>query len=611
MFNLMQPYLNQRTMVLRDANAGQNTITDQLQTHNFDVSSDETANRQGWVGNEDPNSSEDMSSIEKLKYGQSNETNMLVGAKGTVVTQIFTRESNDNELNGIRIDFDMFELDSWDNEKFYITINDHEIELGTFNSALTVEGGFDRYSDWIQWQRTDTSEMYDVENSNPTWKDQKHVYSIFVHNKFFEKYDKPTDKVEIKFSSDLSTELSDNTESWAIDNFQIRNYSHDAYFFDSDEVIDIKNVIDNNIANMRSGTEVKLISETDLATKNFNQVAELVHDELKILQSQLQSVTTAGSDKSFMKVTQETVEDASSAPENLAIASKEWMDLVTGRYEHYAKVLWKEASEYEEPGDAGFLIFNLIASVVSIVAAGVSAVITAGTTAPAAGLAIGAAAGNLAAATHAMLAQRRDLADVDYETYAGLIDALENSTGVFTNLIEAHSEAENDPFEGDFDEFDQLADSVLNNISKLSDMVANVQLATAFVDWQKNDGAADSGLSFGNTFALGSPPEFYHDQTPGLGFDVKAELKETKTHWKSSDGHTPVRSEDKIQLWQVTISSNANRKLMFPGDEDQFYESKLEYKFDRYLDYDTDAPDKKLISQYNANFELTTELNFA
>ena len=601
----MQPYLNQRTMVLRDANAGQNTITDQIQTHNFDVSSDETANRQGWVGNKDPNNGKDMSSIKVLKYGQSDTTNMLVGAKGTVVTQTFTRESNDNDLNGIRIDFDMFELDTWDNEKFYITINDHEIELGTFNSALTVEGGFDRYSDWIQWQRTDTSEMYNVTNSNPMWKDQKHVYSIFVHNEFFEKYNKPTDKVEIKFSSDLSTALSENTESWAIDNFQIRNYSDDEYFFDSDEVKNIENVIETNISDIVSTEGV--ISGTVLATKSFNEVAELVSAELSSLQSQLQSVTNAGSDKSFMKLAQETVGYTSSDLEDLAIVSKKWMDLLTGRYEHYAKVLWKEASEYEEPGDAGFLIFNLIGSVVSIVAAGVSAVLSAGTTTPMAVVAISAAATNLAASTHAMLTQRKDLADVDYKTYAGQIDALENATGVFGNLIEAHSEAESDSY----DEFDDLAVSVVNNISKLSDMVANIQLATAFVDWQKTGSASNSGLSFGNTFALGSPPEDYHDQTPGLGFDVQAILRKTKVVWKSGEGYTPVHSEDRTQHWEVTISSNADRKLMFPGDKDQFNNSILHYKFERNLDYDTDAPDKKLISQFNTNFELMTELDFA
>ncbi|MDB2579632.1 hypothetical protein N9Y00_11540, partial [Tateyamaria sp.] len=582
----------------------QNTITDEILTHNFDVGAHDNERRQGWVGNQKDGIN--LSSIKKLRYWESNETNMLVGANDTVVTQTFTRDTN---LDGIRIDFDMFELDSWDNEKFYITINDHEIELGTFNYKLTVEGGFDRYSDWIQWQRTDTSEMYDVENSSTSWKDQKHVYSIFVHNKFFEKYDKPTDKVEIKFSSDLSTPLSHNTESWAIDNFQIRNYSHDEYFFDSSEVRKIKNVVQGNINSMHSSNAVKLISGTDLATKSFKDVAELVSVELSSLESQFESVTTEGSDKSFMNLAHETVGYTNSDPEKLATASKAWMDLVTGRYEHYAEVLWKEAFEYEEPGDAGFLIFNLIASVVSIVAAGVSAVISAGTTAPAAGVAIAAAATNLAAATHAMLTQRKDLADVDYKTYAGQIDALENTTGIFTNLIEAHSEA--NPDKNEYDEFDALADSVINNINTLSDMVANIQLATAFVDWQKNGSASKSGLSFGNTFAIGSPPEHYHDQTPGLGFDVQATHIDTIPLWKSSDGYTPVLSEDRIELWDVKISSNDDRKLMFPEVKNPSDVSIFHYKFERIVDYDTDASDKKVIGHINTNFELMTELDFA
>jgi hypothetical protein len=581
-----------------------NTITDEILTHNFDVGAYDNERRQGWVGYQKDGIN--LSSIKKLRYGESNETNMLVGANDTVVTQTFTRDTN---LDGIRIDFDMFELDSWDNEKFYITINDQEIELGKFYYKTTEEGGFDRNSDWIQWQRTDTPDMYDVLNSSTSWKDQKHIYSIFVHNEFFEKYNKPTDEVEIKFSSDLSTPLSHNTESWAIDNFQIRNHKDDNYFFDSEGVEVITIDIKGNIDSMKSNDEVKQL--TDLDSKSFEQVAALVSDELATLQSQLKDVRNAGSKKGFMKLVQETIGITSNEPENLAISSTEWMDLVTDRYEHYAKVLWKKAFEYEEPGEFNFLIINLIASIVSVVAAGVTSVISAGTTIPMALVSIGAAATNLAAATNAMLEQREDVSDVDYKTYTGQIDALESAAGVFGNLIEAHSKAENDlNVIDDSPHFDILAVSVENNINRLSDMVANIQLVTAFMDWQKTGSAGKSGLSFGDTDAISNSPATSHNQTPGLGFDVEAQLLETRKVWVNTEGYTVVPGEDRVQTWEIKISSD-ERKLMFPGDSDQFGESTLHYEFERFLDYDTELPDRELLDQRDSHFKLLTEPDFA
>jgi hypothetical protein len=309
-----------------------------------------------------------------------------------------------------------------------------------------------------------------------------------------------------------------------------------------------------------------------------------------------------------MKEAQEGAETVFSDLKNLALEAENLMNITSSRYEHYAKVLWIEADEGDGPKDSGHLIGNLIAATFAVAAVAVSAFLTAGTTAAAA-LPILGGIGSLSAATYALISQRTDLTDDFIETYTKQLEALENATGIFENVVEAQKMFE--PAEGvNYEQFDKLLIAVDTNINRLSDMVANIQLVTAFMDWQKTGSAGKSGLSFGDTDAISNSPATSHNQTPGLGFDVEAQLLETRKVWVNTEGYTVVPGEDRVQTWEIKISSD-ERKLMFPGDSDQFGESTLHYEFERFLDYDTELPDRELLDQRDSHFKLLTEPDFA
>jgi hypothetical protein len=568
----------------------QNTITDEIQTHTFDVGAHDYERRHGWVGNQKEGIN--LSSIKKLKFGDSDETYMLVGANDTVVTQTFTRDPNRaSEFNGIRIDFDMFELDSWDNEKFYITINDHEIELGTFNYKLTEEGGYDNREDWIHWKRTDYDMMQPTAGTSGHWKDQKHTYSIFVHDEFLKLSSSSypdgfnEDELTIEFSSNLSTPLLNNTESWAIDNFQIYNHEDTKYFFKNSEVEALKDYIQGKKGDISVGDSVKEITPSEMQEGDFYQVADRISEHLKDLGGIFRQVTILADGKSFMKEAQEGAETVFSDLKNLALEAENLMNITSSRYEHYAKVLWIEADEGDGPKDSGHLIGNLIAATFAVAAVAVSAFLTAGTTAAAA-LPILGGIGSLSAATYALISQRTDLTDDFIETYTKQLEALENATGIFENVVEAQKMFE--PAEGvNYEQFDKLLIAVDTNINRLSDMVANIQLASALVEWKElNYGGqwkeenSKSGLSFGDTYAIGNPEgKFIHTSPPGLGFDVDSTLLSRKTQEK---GDRVTVTED----WRVKVQSSDEIKLMFPGDNGDFESNELVYDFRRRKYYD-------------------------
>jgi hypothetical protein len=121
------------------------------------------------------------------------------------------------DVEGYNISFDFLELDSWDNESFFVYVDNKPVDLGSFhvysnevnddNSGITGDG--------IEWVRaSSTREQISGTAGSSNWTDQIHHINLWV----------PRDAVSgnqmtVRFDARINSGVSD--ESYAIDNFVI------------------------------------------------------------------------------------------------------------------------------------------------------------------------------------------------------------------------------------------------------------------------------------------------------------------------------------------------------------------------------------------------------
>lgn len=182
-----------------------------------------------------------------------NGSKVLGGLSGASATQIQFDYNGDAE--GVFIEFDFYEIDSWDNEQFKITIAGNVVDLGTFqvnrDSDMGVRAG---ESNGIYWYKSQSSDQSAMGGSG--WQDQLHTFRVFV----------PADKlagattVLVSLAGNLNSSVTD--ESWAIDNFKARDATAndvDQFFLLNGEEngakADIQNIaLDESTANASVGS---------------------------------------------------------------------------------------------------------------------------------------------------------------------------------------------------------------------------------------------------------------------------------------------------------------------------------------------------------------------
>ena len=114
----------------------------------------------------------------------------------------------------VTINFDFLEIDSWDNEKFRVIINDQIVELGRFRwnrdevgEAFEVGNGI-----WVQKSAAVDISGIGFNRSSSAWNnDNLHHFTIIVTE--------PGSHLKLGFDSSLNA--SSDNESWGVDNLSI------------------------------------------------------------------------------------------------------------------------------------------------------------------------------------------------------------------------------------------------------------------------------------------------------------------------------------------------------------------------------------------------------
>jgi hypothetical protein len=137
-------------------------------------------------------------------------TNILGRFSGGQDVTVGATFSNYDLKHGGEITFDFYELDSWDNEEFNVTVNGHRLSLGTFAHDRD-EGTQSGHSDGLSWSYETRILARDNYGS---WADAVHDVTIkFDQNVLF------GHSMNVGFDAKLDTSVDD--ESYGINNLKL------------------------------------------------------------------------------------------------------------------------------------------------------------------------------------------------------------------------------------------------------------------------------------------------------------------------------------------------------------------------------------------------------
>jgi hypothetical protein len=174
----------------------------------------------------------------------------------------------------VEIEFDFFELDTWNNEDFSIHVNGTKVSLGDFHYSVN-EGSRQGSTDGIAWEMT-SSALTHYSNTNSNY-DQKHHVKMFVPAEHL-----GNDFVQIEFDS--GTNEARTNESYALDNVKVNAsplktvlVARDTFDADSEGWSSDKLDVDNDFTH---GAFLGRFSGTQSVTKVFDIPA--ASEELKL-----------------------------------------------------------------------------------------------------------------------------------------------------------------------------------------------------------------------------------------------------------------------------------------------------------------------------------------
>ena len=120
-------------------------------------------------------------------------------------------------VEGYNISFDFLELDSWDNEDFFVYVDGKAVDLGSFHFTSNEEDNARSgvTADGIEWDYTsDTRKQIGGTSGPARWTDQIHHVNLWVPREAV-----TGNQMTVKFDARTNFEITD--ESYAIDNFVI------------------------------------------------------------------------------------------------------------------------------------------------------------------------------------------------------------------------------------------------------------------------------------------------------------------------------------------------------------------------------------------------------
>jgi hypothetical protein len=111
------------------------------------------------------------------------------------------------------IEFDFLEVDSWDNERFRISINGRVVDLGQFSWRNDEGAGSFNAGNGITVEKTAAVDISGYGRSGRRWRDNDNLHHFRIT------VDNPGEALQVGFGSTLNQSVSD--ESWGVDNFLI------------------------------------------------------------------------------------------------------------------------------------------------------------------------------------------------------------------------------------------------------------------------------------------------------------------------------------------------------------------------------------------------------
>ena len=135
-------------------------------------------------------------------------TNFLGRFSGSGGAESISKTFELPDTDQIIITFDVYEIDSWDNEDFNVFIDGTEIFNTNWRHTSSDENSSGSSGD-ISWDVTRNAKG--VMGFTSKWTDQTHTFSITIDN--------PGDSVQLGFGSAIGVSLGD--ESWGLDNLVI------------------------------------------------------------------------------------------------------------------------------------------------------------------------------------------------------------------------------------------------------------------------------------------------------------------------------------------------------------------------------------------------------
>ena len=119
------------------------------------------------------------------------------------------------------LEFDFLEIDSWDNERFFIEIDGKQVNLGSFNWRANEGATSFDVGDGITVEKGAAVKTVQTRNATDFWahNDSLHTFKITLDNPDFRNAD---GKLDLKFGAALSGGSWE--ESWGVDNLRITEF---------------------------------------------------------------------------------------------------------------------------------------------------------------------------------------------------------------------------------------------------------------------------------------------------------------------------------------------------------------------------------------------------
>jgi hypothetical protein len=501
MINLMQPYLNQRTMVLRNKIGDEDWATDRFGAND----------RNDWVGgvleaentkNEQKNYMMKGSYNQAINTGEARDIN-----KNAHITKTFDLDGVDT---GVYFRFNMYEFDSWDNEDFYMSINNEYIHLGRFARHYEKEGYFDSKDDGVYWVRDDSPEEHI--NQQTIWKDQKHYYEVYITPDYL-KENTNGEELTIGFASKLGGQRTnlqgaiDNDESWGIDNFAI------AY---TDNLVSQYNEFFIDPGDLKSKISNATIFKTVTANKEIQLVKNDIQDYLNNFDEKLSDLNDEMNQKSYDHVSEYNFIDISAK-------TREMLEQFDDTATQMSKAFWKSTTLDNDIKTAD--IVGILSSVMNVVGA-------------VAGMTPRGLAQDYIKGKHPFkkIMEQREMGEnvlVDGFVTKNILEREMLMSDLFAEMLKDMNSRIKELNEigasnsGLISEYEELDKQVAESEKIAKSLVANIQLAAAIEEWEDHSQSGiPAGISEYEKMDSGIHMNEYGD-IRALGFDLEAG---NKTH---------------------------------------------------------------------------------